>query len=116
MEARYIFMASMDVTPDKEAVFDEVYDTEHVPYLSRVPGVLSIARFRTGELKMAIGGEIKTVVLEDQPRHTAIYELESPDVLVSDEWPAAVETGRWPTDVRPHTTNRRHALLHRSGL
>jgi hypothetical protein len=116
LEARYIFMASMDVAPDKEAVFDEVYDTEHVPCLSRVPGVLSIARFRTGELKMAIGGEIKTVVLEDQPRHTAIYELESPDVLVSDEWAAAVETGRWPTDVRPHTTNRRHTLLHRSGL
>lgn len=114
MEARYLFMASMDVAPDKEAIFDEVYDTEHVPYLSRVPGVLSIARFRTGELKMSIGGEVKTMVLEDQPRHTAIYELESPNVLVSDEWAAAVETGRWPTEVRPHTNNRRHMLLHRS--
>ena len=115
MEAKYLFVASMDVAPNKESVFDEVYDTEHVPYLSHVPGVLSIARFQTRELKMAIGGEIKTVVLEDQPRHTAIYELESPDVLVSDEWAAAVETGRWPTDVRPHTTNRRHSLLHRNG-
>lgn len=106
-------MASMDVAPDKEAVFDDVYDNEHVPYLSRVPGVLSIARFTTGELKLAIGGEIKTVVFEDQPKHTAIYELDSPDVLVSDEWAEAVETGRWPTEVRPHTTNRRHVLLQR---
>ena len=107
MEAKYLFMASMDVKPDIKAVFDEVYDTEHVPYLSAVPGVLSIARFQTNELKLAIGGEVKTVVVKDQPRHTAIYELESPDVLVSDEWAAAVETGRWPTEVRPHTLLRR---------
>ena len=104
-------MASMDVERGKENVFNDVYDTEHVPYLSQVPGVLSIARFQTDELRLAIGGEVKTVRVEGQPRHTAIYELSGPEVLVSDEWAEAVETGRWPTDVRPHTTNRRHVLL-----
>ena len=111
MKVKHLFVASMDVDPDREELFDEVYDTEHVPYLSKVPGVLSIARFTTGELKMAIGGEIKTVVVEDQPKHTAIYEMESPEVLVSKEWAEAVEAGRWPSEVRPHTSNRRHLLL-----
>ena len=55
-----------------------------------------------------------TVELEDEPAYTAIYELASPEVLVSDAWGAAVEQGRWPGHVRPHTTNRRHVLLERT--
>ncbi len=31
ISTRYLFTASMDVDPDKEALFDEVYDQEHVP-------------------------------------------------------------------------------------
>ena len=115
MEARYLFVASMDVETGKEDLFNEVYDTEHVPYLSKVPGVLGIARYETAELKLAIGGEVRTVKAEGQPRHTAIYEVTGPEVLVSAEWAEAVETGRWPGEVRPHTTNRRHVLLRRSG-
>ena len=30
---KYLFVVSMDVQPDKEALFNEVYDTEHVPLL-----------------------------------------------------------------------------------
>jgi hypothetical protein len=44
------------------------------------------------------------------PFYTAIYELESPEVLVSDAWAQAVEAGRWPGEVRPFTSNRRHVL------
>jgi hypothetical protein len=116
MSAKHLFVVSMDIPKDKESLFNEVYDTEHVPYLSDVPGVLSIARFQTDELKLSIGGEIKNITVEGQPKHTAIYEIESPDVLVSDEWSAAVEKGRWGTGVRPHTTNRRHVLLSRSNI
>ena len=36
---KYLFIASMDVAPEKEALFNEVYDQEHVPNLLRVPGV-----------------------------------------------------------------------------
>jgi hypothetical protein len=32
----------MDVDPDKEALFNEVYDTEHVPNLLKVPGVHAV--------------------------------------------------------------------------
>ena len=42
----------------------------------------------------------------------ALYELESPDVLVSDAWGKAVDTGRWPDEIRPYTKNRRVVLRH----
>ena len=44
--SRYLFIVSMDVRRDKEAVFNEVYDQEHVPYLMDVPGVVSVSRAR----------------------------------------------------------------------
>lgn len=110
-KAKYLLIASMDVDPEHEAVFNEVYDREHVPYLSQVPGVRSIARFQREELTMNIGGEKKTIRIENEPKYTAIYELESPEVLVSEAWDRAVEKGRWPSQVRPRTKNRRHVLL-----
>jgi hypothetical protein len=111
VKAKYIMVASMDVDPEHEVAFNEVYDQEHVPFLSQVPGVLGIKRFQREELTMNIGGEKKTIRLENEPKYTAIYELESPEVLTSDAWDKAVEKGRWPKEVRPFTKNRRHILL-----
>lgn len=107
---KYLFFSSMDVEPDKEDLFNEVYDQEHVPALSKVPGVISVQRFTTEPLTLSIGGEEKIMPHEGVPKHTAAYEIESPAVLVSKEWAAAVEAGRWPSEVRPYTKNRRHVL------
>jgi hypothetical protein len=111
--APYVFTAAMDVRPDKEALFHEVYDREHIPSLLGVPGVISVARFALEPLRLAIGGEIKTIVVENEPRFGAVYEIESPEVLTSAAWAKAVEQGRWPAQVRPYTTNRRHTLHRR---
>jgi hypothetical protein len=107
--AKYLFMVSMDVAPEKEALFNEVYDHEHIPNLLAVPGVLAVSRIRSQPFAVTIGGERKEMAAA-RPSYTAIYELESPDVLVSDAWAQAVEAGRWPGEVRPFTTNRRHVL------
>jgi hypothetical protein len=107
--AKYVFMVSMDVAPDKEALFNEVYDREHVPNLMAVPGVLRVTRARSEPFAMTIGGERKEMPA-GSPRYTAIYELASAEVLASEAWTQAVEAGRWPGEVRPFTTNRRHAL------
>ena len=115
IQGRYLFSAAMDVTPDKDALFNEVYDTEHVPLLSRVPGVIAIARFKRRELTLSIGGKNQTIVIEGEPSYNALYEIESPQVLTSDAWAKAVEEGRWPAQVRPHTKNRRHVLYERLG-
>ena len=80
-KAKFVFIASMDVDPAKEALFNEVYDTEHVPELLKVPGVLSIRRAVSVPLTMFIGGEKKTIVAEGEPRYSAYYELESAEVL-----------------------------------
>ncbi len=64
----YVFIASMDVDSDKEALFNEVYDQEHIPNLLKVAGVRSI--------------------------YSAIYEIDGPHVLTSEAWAKAVEAGR----------------------
>ena len=81
-----------------------------VPNLLKVPGVLSVTRLRAEPLTMSMGGQKRSIAAEGEPRYTAFYEIESPEVLVSREWAEAVETGRWPEQVRPYTTNRRHTL------
>jgi hypothetical protein len=109
-QTRYIFSAAMDVEPDKDALFHEVYDREHVPLLLKVPGVVAVARFKKQAVTLVVGGERKTIVVENEPTYNALYEIESPEVLVSDAWAKAVDQGRWPGQVRPFTKNRRHVL------
>jgi hypothetical protein len=110
MATHALFLVRMDVAHDHEAAFNEVYDKEHVPSLLTVPGVVAVARFKRRELEMFIGGERKKIVIEGEPSYTALYEIESPEVLVTPQWSAAVEKGRWPAQVRPYTKNRRHFL------
>ena len=107
--SKYLFVASMDVDPDKEALFNEVYDTEHVPNLLKVPGVRAVARLEGEPFAMSIAGTERRVAHE-APRYSVVYEIDGPQVLTSPEWAKAVELGRWPTAVRPFTRNRRHAL------
>lgn len=109
IKSKYLFVASMDVDADKEALFNEVYDTEHVPNLLKVPGVHAVSRIEGEPFTVSIGGEEKRVTHEG-PRHSALYEIDGPHVLTSPQWAKAVEAGRWPTAVRPFTRNRRHAL------
>ncbi len=108
--AQYIFIVSMDVDADKEAVFNEVYDTEHIPLLMQVPGVRSVKRYRKLPLTVVLGGERRSPEFSDEPRYSAVYEIDGPAVLTSDAWAKAVDTGRWASEVRPFTHNRRHIL------
>ena len=112
-KSKYLFIASMDVESEQEDLFNEVYDKEHVPNLLTVPGVVSVARYKMRELTMLIGGERKEMRFESEPSYYALYEVESPEVLLSDAWGEAVEEGRWPEQVRPYTRNRRHIMTER---
>jgi hypothetical protein len=110
IQSKYIFIAAMDVDADKAALFAEVYDTEHIPFLLKVPGVRSATRMQGMPFGLSIGGE--TVRKEHVgPTYYAVYEIDSPDVLKSDGWTAAVEKGRWPTEVRPYCRNRQHMMM-----
>ena len=108
----YIFIASMDVDPDKEDLFNEVYDLEHIPIILKVPGVHGAARYTAESFEVEIGGERKRIEPAG-PRYSAIYEIDGPEVLLSPEWVAATEEGRWPSEVRPYTRNRHKEIRKR---
>ncbi len=108
----YALFASMDVDADKEDLFNEVYE-EHAAFLLEVPGVRSVTRIKGEPFKIAIAGETKTVPAPD-PVYTAIYELDDPGVTETAAWAEAVEKGRWASEVRPFTRNRKHAMYRKA--
>ena len=110
IDTKYFFEVSMDIEPAKEDLFNEVYDDEHVPFISRVPGVRAVTRAKAEDFTVSIGGNEVKMPTGGVARYVAIYEIEHPDVLASTEWAEQAEKGRWATDVRPHTKNRGHAV------
>ena len=68
----HIFVVQLDIPAEHEAEFNRVYDTEHFPMLSKVPGVRSAARYR-----------LEHSTVPGMQRYLTIYELDSPDVLKS---------------------------------
>jgi hypothetical protein len=101
MDTTALFLVRMDVGHDHDALFNEVYDKEHLPNLRGVPGVRSAHRYRQP--------------WQGEPRYIAAYELDSLAVLETPAWKAAGEAGRWPGEVRPLTMNRHLAHYERCG-
>ena len=75
--ARALFFACGDVPAEHETEFNRWYDTEHVPLLLAVPGVLRARRFHDP------GGE---------PRYIALYDLADAGVAGSAAWQAVLAT------------------------
>lgn len=109
MASKYLFIVSMDVAPEKEALFNEVYE-EHIRFIKAVKGVGNVTRWKTEPAAFVIAGEIKPIDGAGMARYTALYELDSPDILTSKEWGEASEKGRWAAEIRPHTFNRSHVV------
>ena len=61
----HIFVVQLDISAEHEAEFNRVYDTEHFPMLSKVPGVRSAARYR-----------LEHSTVPGMQRYLTIYELE----------------------------------------
>jgi hypothetical protein len=87
-----LLLVGMTPAPDAETEFNAWYDTEHVPALARVPGVLCARRFRAGT-----GGG---------PKYVALYHLASPDIVTGPEWKRASESTPMPQHIRPQISDR----------
>jgi hypothetical protein len=89
----YIYLVQMNIPAEHEAEFNRVYDTEHVPMLSKVPGVHKVTRYRLDKS-------------EDpgMQKYLTIYEVDSPEIVESEAWRKAREYGQWMTKIRPHMT------------
>jgi len=96
--SEYIYLVQMDVKPEVEAEFNRIYQEQHIPEISKVPGVLDVKRYVLE--KPAPGA----------PKYAAVYRVSSPDVPQGPAWVAASDTGDWKPKVRPHTFNRMHSL------
>jgi hypothetical protein len=75
--AQALFLACGDVPAEHEAEFNRWYDSEHIPLLAGVTGVLGARRFFDPRGK---------------PRYIALYELADAGVPGSRGWQAALET------------------------
>ena len=95
----YIFWVMMDVEPHREALFNELYDKEHLPLLLKLPGVANVVRYRTET--------------PGEPRYLAAYEVERTDLPMSRAWNDTSDIGRWKPEVRPYTHNKRYIVSER---
>ena len=81
-----LLVNAMNVEAAAEAEFNEWYNTEHIPALGGVRGVLSARRYRGTGAKQ---------------RYAALYHLTTPEIVHSGEWRAAANTP-WTECMRPH--------------
>ena len=85
-----LLLNAMNVVPEHEAEFNDWYDSEHIPALSAVPGVLAARRYRARQ---------------GSPRYVALYYLTAPEVQAGAEWKRAASS-QWTEKIRPHFRDR----------
>ncbi|MEE3141003.1 MAG: hypothetical protein VX307_00270 [Chloroflexota bacterium] len=102
--ADYLYVVQMDIPAEKEADFNRIYDTQHVPNITTGPGVQGCTRFK-----------LESADVDGVPTYLALYEIDSPDVPQSAGWVAESDKGDWASQIRPHTTNRTHLIFKKVG-
>ena len=91
-----LFIVAMDIQPSIEDEFNDWYNTEHIPLLSAVPGVICARRFRAAE---------------GSPRYVAIYHLTEAKVYASAPWREADQTP-WIGRMRRFQSNRHYFMFY----
>ena len=66
-----LLLVMMDIDPEHEEDFNRWYDEQHVPERLAIPGFVRARRYRA---------------VEGAPKYLALYEVESPAVLESEEY------------------------------
>src|SRR5262249_42498892 len=68
-EAQGLLAVWTDIAPEAEAEFNEWYNTEHIPQLVGIPGIISGRRYQA---------------VDGSPKYLALYDLAIPEVVKSD--------------------------------
>ena len=87
-DAGALLVASMNIDPAQEAEFTKWYNTEHLPQLAAVPGVLAARRYRATDPA-------------SERRYLAMYHFAAPDIRDGAAWKTAANTP-WTEKMRPH--------------
>lgn len=96
--ADWHYVVATDVLPSQEAAFNDWYDTEHLPGLAAVPGVVQATRYR--------------VVEGHGPAYHAGYDLADRAAFNSPPW-LAVRGTAWSSRIRPAFFNTRRTMYRR---
>jgi len=89
-----LLLNAMNIAPAVEADFNAWYDKEHIPALAAVPGVLCARRFRG----------------DGNRKYVALYHLDTPDVVESDEWKSARQSD-WTSRLQPQFRDHLRLVL-----
>jgi len=102
--ARYFYMVTFEIDEADEALFNDIYETEHIPNILKVPGVLGVARFRDHT-----PNERGWLV------YSAMYYLDRADLPDTEKWKTESDKGRWAPMIRPRIKSRQRRLGYITG-
>jgi hypothetical protein len=93
-----VIISAMDIDPRAEEEFNDWYNTEHMPVLSNLPGVLTARRFRAHHGK---------------PIYIALYHVSDLSIYSKPSWTAVNDTA-WTQRMRRHQYNRTYFMFSRA--
>ncbi len=97
--APFFYQVTFEIAPEDEAEFNEIYDTEHIPNILEVEGVMQVIRFRDAE-----------PTAQGWLKYSALYLIARPDLPSTPEWRAKSDIGRWAPVIRPRVKSRQQRL------
>ncbi len=96
-----LLIVTAEIAPDQEEAWNRWYDEEHLPEAVACPGVLSGARYVSeGKAALSSGGEHSS---SDARTYMAIYQLEGPEALHTQEFKAMRGWSRFSDHVTSRT-------------
>lgn len=93
--APYCMMITFEIAPEDEAEFNAIYDTDHIPNILKLDGLLEVIRFRD-----AAPNEKGYLV------YSALYLMATANLHLTPEWTALSDLGRWAPVIRPKVKSR----------
>jgi hypothetical protein len=87
--AKGLLLVLIDIDPEYEEEFNRWYTEEHFPERQQCPGFLSARRF---------------VSVEGEPKYLALYDLDDPEVLETEEYRRIRPPSEWTKKLQPHFT------------
>jgi hypothetical protein len=99
VKAPFFYQVTFEIAPEDEALFNEIYDTEHIPNILEVDGVMQVIRFRDAE-----------PTAKGWLTYSALYLIARPDLPATPQWRAKSDIGRWAPVIRPRVKSRTQRL------
>lgn len=93
---RSLYVVTLDVPTEHDADFNRWLDTEHIPGFLSCPGFISCTRFRAADVPKPVAGSPAC-------RYLNLYEIESPQALLSPQYLALTSAPTpWTLRMRGH--------------